>query len=245
MPGVQSIQDADDDFLVVEDLDMGDESRLRSMVSEIEAMLASPGKALRVSVLTSEQWNTVVGRVVSKHLRKGMERHLYTLGDPRDKQHLLVSPSAIQGINEESPLIYQVVIYAIMRCVPTSLSETMRHGVDDVLAEEISRQVGVEIFSRNYPQERECVLHIAAVLSNQFGYTPLEWIVELRRSPEKVLLALAKSSFAPFWSDQIKASTGQKVSPSSLARKLVEAEADTRLYSDTAAALEQFVGERI
>jgi hypothetical protein len=243
MPGVA--QDSEDDFLVVEDLDMGDESRLRELVAEIEKLLASPGKALRVSVLTSEQWKTVVARILSRHLRSGMERHLYTLRDPKDPQHLLVSPSAIQGINEESPLIYQDLVYAVLRCVPTTLNETLRHGVDDALAEEISSRIGVEFFSRNYPEERELVSNMSAVLTHQFGYSPLEWKVELRRSPDKVLLALAKSAFAPFWSDYIKKSAGQKVNPTSLAKQLATTEEGSLLFLSTRSALAQFVGERI
>lgn len=235
----------DDDFLVVEDLDLGDESRLREIVALIEKTAASPGKALRVSVLTAEQWNTVVTRLLSKHLRRGMERHLYTLRDPGDPQHLLVSPSAVQGINEDSRMIYQDLVYAVLRCIPTELSESLRHGADDILAETISQNLAVDLFCRNFPEERETVEAVTAILSSQFGYSDLEWTVELRRSPEKVLVALSKSAFAPFWCDEIKRTTGQQKTPAALAREFAKSESDKRIFKETESALQLYRGERL
>ena len=229
----------DDDFLVVEDLDLGDESELRAMVAEVESMVAAPGRGLRVSVLTSEQWKTVVNRLVPQRMRKNVEHHIHTLRDPRDPQHLLVSPSGVQGINEGSRFMYQTVVYAILRCLPTSLPDPLRHGVDDLLAEEAGRRLGLDLFCRNYPHERQIVVAITGILSRQFSYEPLDWARELRRSPERVFLALGKSKFLPLWQEQVKMEMGKMLKAEDLTKTLVDPDLDleSNIGRITAAAL--------
>jgi hypothetical protein len=244
MPGVKSIPD--DDFLVVEDLDLGDESELRQIVAEVESMISSPGRGLRVSVLTSEQWKTVVSRLLPSRLRRGVEHHIHTLRDPRDGQHLLVSPSAVQGINEGSRFMYQDVVYAILRCLSTDLPEPLRHGADDLLAEAAGDRLEIPLFCRNYPRERSIVMAITEILSRQFGYRTTDWTLELRRSPERVLLALSKSKFLPYWQEQVRIELGKQAKASELVELLVDPELDfeSNLGRVTADALLDYAEEK-
>lgn len=213
------------------------------MVAEVESMVSSPGRGLRVSVLTSEQWKTVVHRLVPAGMRSRVEHHIHTLRDPRDPQHLLVSPSAVQGVNEGSRFMYQTVVYAILRCLPTTLPEPLRHGVDDLLAEEAGRRLGLELFCRNYPKERSLALALASILSRQFGYEPLDWALELRRSPERVVLALGKSRFLPLWQKQVKIETGKMLEAGDLTKLLTDPKLDfeTNLGRITAQSIEEAV----
>jgi hypothetical protein len=89
--------------------------------------------------------------------------------------------------------MYQEVVYSSLRALPTELTRPLRHGADDLLAAEVSRRIGVPIYTRNYPRESELVNRLMSLLSAQFGYQSLDWVVVFRRSPERVFKALAKS----------------------------------------------------
>jgi len=192
-----------DDLLVIEDIDIGDEAELRQVIAEVEALVGAPGKGLRVSVLTAEQWETVLQRRLPRQLRRGAEHHFHVLSDPVDPQHLLISPSAVRGINEGSQHIYQEVVYTALRCIPTNLSRPLRKGLDDLLAEECGRRIGVELFVRTYPRESELVRGILSVLTVDFDYQLLDWGILLRKNPERVLKAFTKTKFAQRWPQRI------------------------------------------
>lgn len=189
----------EDDFLVVEDIDLGDESELRRVVAEIESLVSAPGIGLRVSVLTTEQWRTVLNRLLKPSLRRGAERYVHSLRDPRDPQHLLVSPSMVEGINGGDRRMYQELVYSVLRSLPTQMAGTLRRGLDDIIAEQVSKRIDVELYCRNYPRAQELVRSILQILSDEFGYEVEDWAIEMRRSPRRVFMALRKSSFGPFW----------------------------------------------
>jgi hypothetical protein len=188
-----------EDFLVVEDLDLGDESELRRVVAEVETFVKAGGKGLRVSVLTTDQWKTVIVRMLPDQMRRGAERYIHTLRDPRDPQHLLVSPSAVRGINERQRGMYHEVVFALLRCLPSDLRGPLRKGLDDVIAEECSDKVGVDLFARNYPREATLVRGLVQVLRQQFGHRDIEWALEMRRNPDRFFMALRKSRFIKVW----------------------------------------------
>ena len=193
-----------DDLLVIEDLDIGDETELRQVVAEVEGLIGSPnGRGIRVSVLTIEQWKTVVKRMMPRSLRRGSELYVHLLRDPRDPQHLLVSPSAVNGINESSRQMYQELVYTVLRCMPTDLSRSLRKGLDDILAKACSKRIEIELYTRNYPSEADLVRSILETLSTEFGHDSLDWAIVLRRNPDRVFMALEKSQFVPFWQEKV------------------------------------------
>jgi len=222
----------DEDFLVVEDLDLGDESELRRVVAEIESLVSAPGRGLRVSVLTTEQWRTVLSRLLKPALRRGAERYVHTLRDPRDPQHLLISPSMVQGINESDRRMYQELAYSVLRSLPTELGDSLRRGLDDIIAEQIATQIGVELYCRNYPREREFVRSILAILADQFGYEIDDWALEMRRRPRRIFMALRKSNFGEVWVERADGAIGERGGEA-----LVELLADPKLELDEPLAL--------
>lgn len=193
-----------DDLLVIDDVDVGDESELRQVIAEIESLVGVPGRGLRVSVLTTEQWKTVIKRMVPRTLRRGAELYYFMLRDPRDPQHLLVSPSAVRGINEDSRQMYQELVYTTLRCIPTDLTNSLRKGVDDLLAEECGRRIGVDLYVRTFPRQSELVRCLLGVLAADFGHEVLDWTIVFRRTPQRVFLALGKSNFIPYWQEWLK-----------------------------------------
>lgn len=192
----------EEDF-VVSDLDLADESELRRVVAEVETLVAPQGRGTRVSVLTAEQWNTVVKRLLMNTSQASMRHYIHTLRDPSDPQHLLVSPSAVAGINDGSRIMYQDFVYAFLRCLPSDFHGPLRRGLDDIIAEEAGRRIGVELFCRNYPRERDIVGNVLRILSAEFGHPQIDWAIQLRRSPRRVLMALQKSGFRQFWLEAV------------------------------------------
>jgi hypothetical protein len=192
-----------DELLVIDDLDIYDDSELRKVVAIVESLLGSPGKGLRVSVLTAEQWDLVMKRMVQKTLKRGAELYFHMIQDPRDQQHLLISPSAVQSINEGSRQIYQELIYASMRCIPTDLTVPLRRGTDDLLAKECSQRIGLDVCVRNYPLESTFMEALLNVMVADLGHTTVNWAVMIRRSPKRVLAALMKGKFYPYWKEKI------------------------------------------
>ena len=196
--------DGIEDFLIVDDLDLSDETELRRVVAAIESLLNSSNSSsrigLRVSVLTSDQWQTVLSRVLPPSLKKGgADRFIHTFRDPNDRNHLLVSPTVVSGINEGSQAMYQELVYASLRCIPTDLSNGLRLGLDDILAASIAKDIKVDLFCKTHPKEMEIVLGLIKALSNQHGYRPLDWGLVMRRRPERFILALKKSDLVTNW----------------------------------------------
>lgn len=195
-----------EDFLVVEDLDLADETELRRVIANIESLLNSSNSGanigLRVSVLTSEQWRTVLNRTLAPSLKKGgADRFIHTLRDPNDKSHLLVSPSVVAGINEGSKIMYQELVYAALRCIPTDLPKPLQLGLNDILASAVAKKIKVNLFCKNHPHELEVVMGLLKTLSHQYGYKPLDWGLVMRRRPERFFLALKNSLFFKEWED--------------------------------------------
>jgi hypothetical protein len=131
--------------------------------------------------------------------------YLPILRDRRDAQHLWVSPLAVTGINETSKVMYGFVILEVLRAIPTRLPNLLRRGCDAVLAEEIARRLGIDIYTRQFPLERSLVLGMVEVLAGEHGWMPERWALALRKEPEKVLTTLARTGFGAVWVKQAEA----------------------------------------
>lgn len=188
-----------DDLLIVEDLDLSDESELRRIVADIQAFLRSPGRGLRVSVLSAEQWQTVITRWLPTQQRRGAAYYVHHLRDPRDPQHLLVSPSGVRGINERVRPIYQEIIYAILRSIPTELSGFLGKGLDDVVATLCGQKIGVDLYARVNPRAKSLVKALISVCVAEHGYGESDWALLMRSQPDRFFLALRKTRFCQYW----------------------------------------------
>lgn len=193
-------QTVEDDFLITEDIDLSDESELRRIVAEVETLVNASGKGLSVSVLTTEQWQTVIRRWLPPAAQRGAAEHTHALRDPKDHQHLAVSPSGVRGINEHQPNMCQEIVYWLLRCLPTALGKgPLRAGVEDIVAGLCGRKIGVELYTRHAPQEAALVRGLIAVIIDEFGHSESEWVLLLRRHPDRFFLALRKTKFCHYW----------------------------------------------
>lgn len=236
---------SEEDLLILEDLDLGDETELRRVVAEIEGMLSYPGRGLRVSVLTGEQWQTVIRKLLPGPMQRSIGRHIHTIRDPKDPQHLLVSPSAVQGINGNDRNMYQDLVFAVLRSIPCDLSGPMRRGLDDILAEAAGKRIGITLYCRNYPRERGVIQAILLILTNSFSYTPLDWALEMRKSPERVFQALSKTPFLSKWYSDVSSTLPQNSGADELVRLLLDPklEMDDPLMKLTEKSLTDYLKE--
>ena len=238
-----------DDFLIVEDVDLTDEARLRQIVATIEGLLRPGGRGLRVSVLSAEQWQTVLQRMLPQQHRRGAGYYIHQLKDPRDPQHLLVSPSGVRGINEGVRQIYQEIVYAILRCIPSLLQGPLRKGLDDIVADYCGKAIEMELFARVNPQAAQMVRAMLTACVLDHGYGESDWALLMRREPDKFFLALRKTSFCDQWLKE--AWKNQEL------RKLLEkgdnhrdelislAREETGMHGPTLTALRKVAGEAI
>jgi hypothetical protein len=236
----------DDRALLIEDIDLADDSELLRVRGLIEG-LALPKdsgvrRGLQVSVLSDDQWETVFSSPgVPSYLRGGQQDHIHIWPHDKDPQHLLVSPSGVQGINERDRRIYQEVISAMVRAIPTALKGVLRRGVNEIVIEACGRRIGTGPFARTYPEDAEFVRALVCVLVREFGWAELDWALELRRNPDRALLALRQTTFCRWWLAAAK--TNQE-----LAKHLIKAGnhrrvALTDLLQDAGFALENPFGK--
>ena len=183
----------EDDFMIIEDLDVVDQSAIRKLIAEVEATASAEQQGLRVSVLSAEQWQTVLQRMLPSSARRGAELYVHLLADPRQPFHLLVSPSAVKGVNEGSRHMLGEVVYTTLRILPSELSRPLRRGADDLLAGVVAERLDLDIYTGNYHREALLVRALMTVLQQEHGYQVVDWTVVFRRTPERVFKALAKS----------------------------------------------------
>jgi hypothetical protein len=198
-PPAQQHHRDEEQALILEDVDLADDTELRRIAAEVESLVAGKTRGLRVSPLSMEQWETVIGRLPA-WLRRGQQHHLHVLPDRREPQHLLVSPVAVQGLNQASRVIYHEVVSSLVRAIPTPLKpNTIRKGLNEILIEACGRKLGVDLFARTYPAEAEFVRTLLKILARDFGHSELDWALVLRRNPDRCLLALRKTEFCRYW----------------------------------------------
>lgn len=189
-------------------IDLVDETQTREVAKIVEDFVGAK-EGIRLSVLTGEDWVAALWRSLSPAMRRGAERHIHVLRDKEDPHHLLVSSSAVIGINDRSRVIYAEVVYHTLRCLQTKLSTPLRRGLDDLFAYWIGEILNVDIFTKNFPEERELVQSLLEVVNSQFksfGHNTVEWAKLLRREPDRFFYALEKSRFASVWLAQAKRS---------------------------------------
>lgn len=193
---VDVLPDEDDAFFL-EDIDLADETELRRLIGLVDELLGVR-RGVRVSVLSAEQWQTAVERIVPAGLRRGLIPHLHVLRDPRDPDHLLVGPSALSGLNEHSRQITAEVAYAVIRAGQISLTPLFDHGSADLLAAQLARRIELSFFTSNYPAEARLVRALISTLRAEYGFSENDWVILLRSKPERFFLALRRSQFMTF-----------------------------------------------
>lgn len=196
--------DDEEEMFFLEEIDLADETELRRLVSLVDEVLGYR-RGVRVSVLSAEQWQTALERVLSAKVRRSLMPHLHVLRDPRDPSHLLVGPSALSGINEHSRQITAEVVYAIIRADHSTLAPLFDRGSADLLASIVAERIDLALFTSNYPAEARLCGILIDVLRAEFGFSLPEWVAVMRRNPDRFTLALRRSRFAAFWLERARA----------------------------------------
>lgn len=197
-----------DDFLIVEDIDISDDTELRRVVAETEALIGNRGRGLRVSILSADQWQSALS-VYLPASRAGADRFVHVLAHRSEPQHLLFSPSAAAGVNERSHVTTAEVVYTVLRNIPSPLaSRDLRRGVDELMARQAAERLDLPFFTRHYPRESSFVEGLVSVMVCDYGHSDLSWLRLLRQNPDQFFLALRKSSFCVRWAKRLSEDEG-------------------------------------
>lgn len=198
LPATRHTGSDDEGDFIIEDVDLTDDTELLRMADVVEDLMGGTAR-LRVTPLSSSQWETVINALPA-WMRKGQEKHIHVLPDRRERQHLLVSPDAVQGINGASRLIYHSIVSAMIRAVPSELpAGALRRGVNELMIEAAGERLQMPLAARTYPAEARFVRALLQVLVAEYGFDETEWALVLRHSPQRFLLALRKSQFGAAW----------------------------------------------
>jgi hypothetical protein len=183
------------EVLGIEDVDVHDETSLRWLSDQVQDCMNCK---VRVSVLNTEQWNSILHRYLGSRYR-GAAPHLHVLVDPKVAHHLLVSPSAVLGVGQGSSTIISEVVYGILAAGGAPLSNFWKHGVHQYFAKQISQGAGLKFQNDYHPREYTIVRELVNILVHEHGYTALDWYRALKRKPGSVYTALARTSWAGQW----------------------------------------------
>lgn len=181
------------DILMIDDYDDADETELRRIVRGVEGVVGCP-RTVRLSVLGAEHWQLVLARALTPRLRNSVAPHLHVLRDPRDARHLYVSRTAVVGINEGSALLSAEVMYAICAMLGEPLPRMWARGAADLICELGADDLGLSIFTHNYPEESEYVRAVIAALQAEYGFELRDWIAQLKTRPTRFFLGLRRSA---------------------------------------------------
>jgi len=185
-------------LVLLEEIDLSDEvilNHLVRMVSEV----SGGADGVRTSVLSAEQWHGAIEQIIPPRMRRGLVHHFHVLRDPRDPGHLMISPSAIRGLNARSPKITSEVVYALIHATDPPLPPLLHRGSADIVARLVSERIGLGFFTSNYPSEAQLVTRLLTVLRSEWGYAESDWVAQLKSRPDDVLRALRKTSLMPLW----------------------------------------------
>jgi hypothetical protein len=101
--------------------------------------------------------------------------------------------------------MYQELVYWLLRCLPTPLPKgPLLAGVNDIVAGLCSEQVEVDFYTHHAPREAALVRALIEVLIRDFEHTESEWVLLLRRNPDRFFQALRKTKFCAYWMAVVK-----------------------------------------
>lgn len=187
------------DLFLGEDIDLNDETVLRDLQGAVSSIVGS-SRGVRISVLSVDQWLTAVDRLVPKALRRGVRQHFHVLGDPKSRSHLLVGPTTLAGLNENSHQITAEVVYAILKAGRPVPPPLFQRGSADLLASEVARKIQMPFFTQNYPREAQLCAEIIAMLQrDHVNCTQLEWLQVLKTDPRRFIATIGRGEFGKLW----------------------------------------------
>lgn len=187
------------DFFLGEDIDLSDETVLREIEDVLEDIVGTR-RGVRVSVLSAEQWENAVERLVPARIRKGVLKHFHVLPDPRNQTHLLVGPATLAGLNERSRQMTAEVVYALLKAGEPRLPTLLARGSADMLASSVAKAVGIPFFASNYPREAQLCRRLIGIQQEAHGeWSEQDWIQLLKTNPDRFCLALRRTRFAAYW----------------------------------------------
>lgn len=197
---MNSVEISDDDFFLGEDIDLTDETALRSLEATV-AEVVGDSRGVRVTVLSAEQWDTAVSRLVAGALRSTALQRFHILPKPKAPGHLLVGPTTLQGLNEDQAPIVAEVVYALLKAGKPLLPPMFCHGAADLLAEEVSQRVGISFYTHNYPREAQFCAELIKMLQCAHGahFDQLQWLNLLMTSPTEFFQLVRRKPFGQLW----------------------------------------------
>lgn len=224
------------DLFLGDDIDLNDETVLRDLQTAVASAVGA-SRGVRISVLSTDQWLTAVDRLVPKALRRGVRQHFHVLGDPKSRSHLLVGPTTLAGLNENSHQITAEVVYAILKAGRPVPPPLFQRGAVDLLAAEVSRQINIPFFTQNYPREAQLCAEIITMLQrDHVNVSQREWLQVLKIDPRRFIATIGRGEFGKLWraraleSPQITALLGESVTRAHLTDALRER--DWRMNDD-------------
>ena len=201
----QNITHTDEDALIFQERSPLDEKLLEDIQAQLQELTGCTKKdRVRVTVLTTEQFQRALRTIVPKRLHdRGLAKNFRVLRDPRDPHHLFVGPSALSGLNEGHSTVVSDLIYQLISAQGQRTNQAFERGIADILAANISQQLGLPLFANIYPAEHRFVSTIIEAI-RQTDEDPMELVALMKRSPTQFYTRVRQSGFYKWWEGSAK-----------------------------------------
>lgn len=197
----QGTYSSQDDFVVLDSVDLQDPEPLNELVSLINLVVSPKDREKQVmtTILADKHWQEVLEEYVPKKLlSRGLGKHFNVLVVPRDRTHVLIGPGAVANIAEENKTGYSEVVYTLINATGMESNEIFERGCADLIAQEVAKETGVNFYANNYPGEAAFVRDLIRSFKKDSD-NELKWVLVLKNNPEKFFEELKKSHFYKWW----------------------------------------------
>ncbi len=157
-----------------------------------------------LTVCNHAEYQQALNSITSERMRaKGLHRHLNVVANPSNPRQLFIGPSAVAGINDGHSNVVSEVVYALIAASGNPSNQTFERGSADLIAQELKARLGLDIFTENYPAEREFTLSfIEAIKDTDEEVSDVLGL--LRRSPRQFFQKTRGSIFYRWLATQMK-----------------------------------------
>lgn len=189
-----------------------DETLLREIEQQISDLTAcGEREKVKITVLGLDDFQRAVKSIVPRRLLdRGLANHIRVLHDPRNPHHVMIGPSALAGLNEGHMNVVTDLVYHLLSATGYSINEAFDRGVSDILAGEIAKKLGLEVFSNHYPQERAFVQSIVEAVKG-LDQSVVEVVGIIKSDPKSFYTMVKNSSFYRWWTEQVQAADSRSI----------------------------------
>lgn len=198
-------QRVEGDSYIFEEHNPLDEGLLREVETELVALTGCSKKdRVRITVLGLEDFSRAVRRLVPKRYQeRGLAKHIRVLQDPRDPHHIIVGPSALAGLNEGHALVTTDLVYHLISASGTGANQAFERGASDLLARELAARLNLDIFTDQYPKEREFTTAFIEAVKD-VDDDVIELVGLLKKNPRQFFNLVKESPFYKWWTQTVK-----------------------------------------